>query len=66
MASKKINITMDEKLLEKLDTYCSDMGTNRSSLIAVIMGQYLSSMEKTQTVLTNAVNELIAQEVMKK
>lgn len=66
MASKKINITMDEKLLEKLDKYCSDMGTNRSSLIAVIMGQYLSSMEKTQSVLTNAVNELIAQEVMKK
>ena len=37
---------MDDKLVKRLDQYCDDMGTNRSSLIAVIMGQYLAQMEK--------------------
>jgi len=66
VASRKVTITMDDKLLKRLDTYCEDMGTNRSSLIAVIMGQYLAQMEKTQSVLTEAVSNLVAQEVTKK
>ncbi len=66
MASKKINITMDETLLNRLDTYCRDMGANRSSLIAVVMGQYLAQMERTQSVLTEAVSNLLAQEAVKK
>lgn len=66
MASKKINITMDETLLNRLDTYCRDMGANRSSLISVVMGQYLAQMERTQSVLTEAVSNLLAQEAVKK
>lgn len=66
MASKKINITMDEILLNRLDTYCREMGSNRSSLIAVVVGQYLAQMERTQSVLTEAVSNLIAQEAAKK
>lgn len=66
MASKKITMTMDDKLLNRLDRYCDEMGTNRSSLIAVVMGQYLVQMEKTQSVLTKAVSNLVAQEVAKK
>lgn len=66
VASKKVTITMDDKLLSRLDHYCDEMGTNRSSLIAVIMGQYLAQMEKTQSVLSEAVSNLVAQEVAKK
>lgn len=66
VASKKVTITMDDKLLNRLDRYCYEMGTNRSSLIAVIMGQYLAQMEKTQSVLSEAVSNLVAQEVAKK
>ena len=57
---------MDETLLNRLDTYCRDMGANRSSLIAVVMGQYLAQMERTQSVLTEAVSNLLAQEAVKK
>lgn len=45
MASKKINITLQEDLLERMDTYASENALSRSALIALSVSQYLNAVE---------------------
>lgn len=48
MSKKKININMPEEFVEKLDNISKANGMNRSSLINMIVKQYLDKQEEKQ------------------
>lgn len=55
MASKKINITVDEELLGRIDKYAKANAMTRSGLLAMAAVQYLSAVE-----LMPSVNKLLS------
>lgn len=46
MKSVKLNATMKEDLIARIDSYCSRSGMSRSGFLAVACSQYLDAMEK--------------------
>ena len=46
----KINITMDDALLERADNFADNNYTSRSGLISLALRQYLDSQELTQAI----------------
>lgn len=50
MASKKINITLQEELLERVDKYAGENALSRSGLIALAVSQYLNAVEAMPSV----------------
>lgn len=43
---KRINITIDENLLNRIDSYTKKRYGSRSGLIAYVLSSYLDSVEK--------------------
>lgn len=50
MAKIKVQITMDEELLSRLDSWADDNYLNRSGLITVAVAQYLKQGEAVRAV----------------
>lgn len=50
MARVKINITMDEDLLRRVDDYAEVNYLNRSSLISLAMTQFLNAADVTSAI----------------
>lgn len=68
----RVNISMDEQLVEKLDTYADSMYMSRSALIAYFCSQGLFGMDKSIEILKGAVKvtndlsgEISVQELLK-
>ena len=51
----KINITMNDDLLEKVDTCADDLYTSRSGLITIACANYIHSLEMQELIKTMAV-----------
>lgn len=49
-SAKKLNVTIREDLLERMDNYADDNGMTRSGLIAVAVTQYLNAVEAMPSV----------------
>lgn len=49
MASKKISISIDDTLLEKIDDYASENYLTRSGFITLVSKNYLSQQEALKT-----------------
>lgn len=50
MAKVKINITLDEELLRRLDDYAEENYLNRSSLISLATTQFLNTQDVTKAI----------------
>ena len=48
--AKKLNVTIREDLLERMDSYAADNGMSRSGLIAIAVTQYLNAAEAMPSV----------------
>lgn len=48
MAKVKVNVTIDEGLLERIDEYAEDNFITRSGLVQLAMSQFLTSNEATK------------------
>lgn len=48
--SKKLNVTIREDLLERMDDYADNNGMTRSGLIAIAVTQYLNAVEAMPSV----------------
>lgn len=46
----KVNITLNDDLLAKVDQYADENGMTRSGLVAVALGDYLSARELTSAI----------------
>lgn len=59
MASKKINITLDEELLERIDKYAKTNAMSRSGLLAMSAAQYLNAVESMPSI-NKLLNSMVA------
>ena len=59
MASKKINITIDADLLERVDKYAKANAISRSGLLAMAAVQYLNAVELMPSV-NKLLNSMVA------
>ena len=50
MASKKLNVTLREDLLERIDAYADENGMTRSGFLSVAAVQYLNAVEAAPSV----------------
>lgn len=50
MAKVKINVTLDEDLMRRVDEYAEENYLNRSSLISIATTQFLNSADVTKAV----------------
>lgn len=50
MAKVKINISLDDELLQRVDNYAEENYLNRSSLISLAATQFLNSADVTKAV----------------
>ena len=48
--AKKLNVTIREDLLERMDNYADENGMTRSGLIAISVTQYLNAVEAMPSV----------------
>lgn len=56
MAKVKINITLDEELMRRVDEYAEENYLNRSSLISIATTQYLATAEVTKAIKSMALS----------
>ena len=59
MASKKINITLDEELLDRIDKYAKSNAMSRSGLLAMSAAQYLNAVESMPSI-NKLLNSMVA------
>ena len=59
----RVNITMDEGVLEKLDEQCKRMGMSRSAYITYTVASSLDSSKQLLSGITDAMASLMAQKV---
>lgn len=45
MAKMKVQVTIDDELLERLDNYADDNYLNRSAVVTIAVSQYLTARE---------------------
>lgn len=50
MAKVKVNVTLDEELLRRIDEYAEENYLNRSSLVSLATTQFLNSADVTKAV----------------
>ena len=50
MALKRVNMNMDEALVDKVDAYASKLYVNRTTAFALIVAQFFEQRETMQTV----------------
>lgn len=50
MAKVKVNITLDEELIARIDGYADDNYMSRSSLISLACTQFLNSVDVTRAI----------------
>lgn len=50
MYKVKVNVTLNDDLLARVDQYADENGMTRSGLIAVALGDYLSARELTSAI----------------
>lgn len=55
MALKRINLNLDEELLQQLDDYANKMHISRSSALSVLLSQFFQNQKAMQTM-----NDMIA------
>lgn len=50
MAKIKVNITLDEELMRRIDEYAEDNYLNRSSLVSLAVTQYLNAADVSKAI----------------
>lgn len=50
MAVKKVNITVPDSLLERIEEYSKETGISRSSLMSVATAQYLDALQASPAI----------------
>lgn len=50
MALKRVNLNLDEKLVERVDAYADKMFVNRTNAFALIIGQFFEQKDTMTTV----------------
>lgn len=65
MALKRINLNLDEELLQQLDDYANKMHISRSSALSVLLSQIFTGQQTLETMnkLMTAYNEEKAREI---
>lgn len=65
MALKRINLNLDEELLQQLDDYANKMHISRSSALSVFLSQIFTGQQTLETMnkLMTAYNEEKAREI---
>lgn len=57
MEKRKVNFLMNDKMISELDDIAVDMGTSRSSLIVMILRQYLD--QRAALAMGNQIQEIM-------
>lgn len=50
MAKLKVNITLDEELMRRIDEYAEDNYLNRSTLVSLAVTQYLNAADVSKAI----------------
>ena len=58
----KVQVMLNDDMVSKLDSYAKQIGVSRSSLCAVIIGQYVMSTDKLYQQTQDAINNTIKSE----
>lgn len=58
----KVQVMLNDDMVSKLDNYAKQIGVSRSSLCAVIIGQYIMSSDKIFQQAQDAINNTIKSE----
>lgn len=58
----KVQVMLNDDMVSKLDSYAKQIGVSRSSLCAVIIGQYVMSSDKIFQQTQDAINNTIKSE----
>ena len=58
----KVQVMLNDDMVSKLDNYAKQIGVSRSSLCAVIIGQYVMSTDKLYQQTQDAINNTIKSE----
>lgn len=58
----KVQVMLNDDMVSKLDSYAKQIGVSRSSLCAVIIGQYVMSADKIYQQTQDAINNTIKSE----
>ena len=58
----KVQVMLNDDMVSKLDSYAKQIGVSRSSLCAVIIGQYVMSTDKIYQQTQDAINNTIKSE----
>jgi metal-responsive CopG/Arc/MetJ family transcriptional regulator len=56
-------VTTSQKLYDKLTAYCDEMGISRSSLVTLLISQYLSSIDTVNGAMQQAIKSMADKEV---
>lgn len=65
MSKKRINVTMSEELLNKIDRKCHEMGVTRSSFISTKLADYISKEDMAFDSMVAAAKEVMAKSIDK-
>lgn len=58
----RLQISLSNELLERMDEYCDRLGVTRSNYVAMLVAQNLDTMSRMMDAMPDAINELIKQQ----
>lgn len=58
----RVQISLSNELLERMDEYCERLGVTRSNYVAMLVAQNLDTMSRMMDAMPDAINELIKQQ----
>lgn len=58
----RVQISLSNELLERMDEYCERLGVTRSNYVAMLVAQNLDTMTRMMDAMPDAINELIKQQ----
>lgn len=61
----RLQISLSNELLEKMDAYCKRLGVSRSNYVAMLVAQNLDTMSRMMELMPEALNELVQKESQK-
>ena len=61
----RLQISLSNELLEKMDAYCKRLGVSRSNYVSMLVAQNLDTMSRMMELMPEALNELVQKESQK-
>ena len=58
----RLQITLSDELLAKMDAYCKRLGVSRSNYVAMLVAQNLDTMSRMMELMPEAINDLVKQQ----